>query len=198
MPQWIIDVATTHDILVYAVIFVFNYAIGPWLAMICGALARLGYINIFYAYIVFMMSDLVGDAIWYRIGRQYGMRFVRRFGKFFSVTEVSTAKVGEIYHRYKYSILFLSKISNGFGLSIAVLMTAGLVRIPFYRYMAVNLAGQFIWSGLLLSSGYFFEHLYVEFNDMLSRMAIVAVFILLILAFWGYSNYLKNKLEHMP
>jgi len=85
----------------------------------------------------------------------FGHRFVGRFGKYFGVTEDGVARMARLFHRYKYRILFLSKISNGLGLALVTLTTPPWSRIPFRIYMAVNLLGQLVWTGFLLGIGYF-------------------------------------------
>lgn len=193
MQDWLIQFIPLHPYLIYLVIILLACAEGPILSMIGGILIRLGYFDLWPIYLALMAGDLLGDVGWYYVGRYYGHSFINRFGKYFNITEKGVAKVTEIFHRYKHRILIISKISNGFGLSLVTLITAGIVKIPFWRYLATNLIGQFIWTGLLISVGYFFSHLYLLVNTWLERSAIIAAFILIILAFNGYRKYLTNR-----
>lgn len=195
MEQWLIAFSFDHGAWFYIIIILLACAEGPWLSLISGVLLKLGYFNIFLIYASLMAGDLIGDVVWYWIGRHYGMRFVRRFGKYFSITEEGVKKIEHIFHKHKHSILFISKISNGFGFALVTLTTAGLVRIPFLRYMTVNLVGQFIWSGILIGVGYFMSQLYIQFDNILARMSIIAGFVVLVALFIGYKRYVRSRIE---
>ncbi len=195
MQEWLIQVAHTHQYIVYAIIVVLACAEGPILSMLFGVLIKLDYFSLLPVYAALMIGDLIGDVIWYYIGRYWGHSFIKRFGKYFSITEESVAKVERIFHKYKHPILFISKISNGFGFALVTLMTAGMVRIPFWRYLSINIIGQFIWSGLLIGVGYFFSNLYLQVDSILGRIAVVAGFVVVFAAFMGYKKYLKTKAE---
>lgn len=195
MQEWLIQLSTHYTFLVYLIIVVLACAEGPILSMIFGVLIKLGYFHFWPIYAALMLGDLIGDTVWYYVGRRYGHRFVRRFGKYVSVSEDNISQVTQAFHRYKHPILFLSKISNGLGFSIVTLITAGMIKIPFGRYLFTNLLGQFIWSGLLIGVGYFFSEAYMQVDTWLSRIAIIVVFIVLALLFVGFSKYLKARVE---
>lgn len=197
MQEWIIQISQSHHYLVYAIIIVLACAEGPILSMIFGVLIKLGLFGFIPIYAALMIGDLLGDIGWYYIGRRYGHAFIRRFGKYFSISEESVAKVTRVFHRYKHHILFLSKISNGFGFALVTLMTAGMIRIPFAKYIAVNLVGQFVWTGLLLGVGYFFGEVYTQVDGWLGRISVGVGFVLVIWALFGYKKYLAGRAERM-
>lgn len=197
MQDWLIYVGNNHEYLVYLIIIVLACAEGPILSMIFGVLIKLGYFSFVPVYAALMIGDLLGDTVWYYVGRKWGHGFISRFGKYVSVTEEKVGIIDRIFHSHKYKILFISKISNGFGFALVTLMTAGIVKIPFAKYLTVNLIGQFIWSGILIGVGYFFSNLYMQVDSVLSKIGIVAFFIILIAAFLGYKNYLKNRIEKL-
>ncbi|HUZ06339.1 MAG TPA: hypothetical protein VMV89_02505, partial [Candidatus Paceibacterota bacterium] len=115
----------------------------------------------------------------------------------FGVTADGVATMTRLFHRYKYRILFLSKISNGLGLALVTLTTAAMVRIPFKIYMAINLLGQLVWSGFLLGIGYFFSNLYVEINNAFGRVSVVVVAVVMLAALSRYKKCLRRKAENL-
>ena len=197
MQEWLIQLSQNHHYIVYVIIIVLACAEGPILSMIFGVLIKLGYFSLIPVYTALMLGDLIGDTLWYYIGRHFGYRFINRFGKYFSITEDKVETITKIFHKHKNSILFISKISNGFGFALVTLITAGIVKIPFFKYLSVNLVGQFIWSGVLIGVGYFFSDLYMRVDTFLARVGIVAVLILVIALFLGYKNYLKNRINNL-
>ncbi|MDD5164951.1 MAG: VTT domain-containing protein [Candidatus Pacebacteria bacterium] len=197
IANWIIGFGVTHDYLVYIAVAVIACAEGPWISLILGVLLRLGFFFFWPIYIALMIGDLVGDVIWYYIGRRYGHSFIGKHGHRFSITEAGVERMTRLFHKHKHVVLFLSKISNGLGFAIVTLMTAGMVKIPFGRYILVNMIGQLIWTGFLLGAGYFFSNLYVTIDNVLGKITLTVG--LLVLAYIGYRYFkkLKNKAQSL-
>ncbi len=195
MQEWLINLSINHAFWVYFIIILTACVEGPILSMIFGVLIKLGYFSLLPIFLALMLGDLVGDTIWYFIGKHFGYRFVNKYGKYFSITRESIDKVTIIFHKHKRPILIISKITTGFGFAIVTLFTAGLVRIPFRHYIIMNLLGQFIWTGLLIGVGYFFSNLYIVFDNILARISIIALFLFIICAFLGYGKYIKKKMS---
>jgi len=197
MQEWLINLVTDHQYLVYVIMWVTALVEGPILSMIAGILLRLDYFPLIPLFLTLMLGDLAGDVLWYGIGRHYGHRFTRRFGKYFSITEGSVNKVEKLFHKHHYYILFASKVTNGLGFALVTLMVAGMVKIPFWKYFIVNAVGQFFWTGILLGIGYFFGHIYTQIDGVLGKLSIAALLIIAFLALLGYKKYLKTRAEKL-
>jgi membrane protein DedA with SNARE-associated domain len=194
MKDFLINLSTHHVYLVYILIIMFACLEGPVFSILFGILIRLGYFSFTPIYIALMLGDMVGDTIWYWIGRKFGYPFVRKYGKYFSITEENIHKVERIFHTYQKSILIISKLTTGFGFAIVTLFTAGLVKIPFRTYTALNFLGQFVWTALLIGVGYYFSYLYVTFENSLSRLSLIALFVILVASFIGFSRFIKERM----
>lgn len=193
--EWLLTFASSHAYIVYAVIALVSFIEGPILGMICGLLIKLGGLSFWPVYIALMFGDLIGDAFWYGIGYKFGHRFIRRFGRFFSVTESGFQTVEHIFHKYKDHILLISKATMGLGFALVTLITAGIVRIPFGRYMVINFFGQFVWTGFLLIVGYFLGHLYILVDNVLWRLSILALIVVVFAALIGYAKYVRRYIS---
>ena len=116
---------------------------GPILGVVCGLLIRLGYFDFWTIYLILMAGDLTGDIVWYHVGK-YGIhRFIKRFGRFFSLDERNVRIIERTFKKHETKTLIISKITAGFGFAILTLMTAGSIGIPFKKYMTINFLGQF-------------------------------------------------------
>jgi len=198
MPPWITQFALHHPLLIYALIVVFACAEGPILSVAFGILWRLGCVPVVPVYAALMLGDLLGDIIWYHVGRRFGHGFVARFGKYFDVTEDKVERMAALFHRHKHLVLFVSKISNGAGFALVTLVTAGMVRIPFGIYITVNLLGQFLWTGTLLFIGYTFSNAYLHINSLMGHLSLIAAGLLLTVAVVRFLGYLRRKADHLP
>jgi membrane protein DedA with SNARE-associated domain len=167
---------------------------GPIVMILCGFLLHLGVFDIIPLYIALTAGDLLGDIIWYCIGRFWGIPFIKRFGKFFSITEQTLEKVTELFHRHHNKILFISKITMGFGFALVTLITAGMAKVPFKKYMIINVSGQLIWTAILLSVGYLFGNIYTTIDKGFQNVALVGLAITAILLVYGFGKYISKQL----
>jgi membrane-associated protein len=197
IASWIVDFGITHYYLVYAVIALIACAEGPWISIILGVVLRLGFLYFWPIYIALMLGDLIGDVIWYYIGRRYGHSFIAKHGHRFNITEEAVARLTRLFHKHKHVVLFLSKISNGMGFALVTLMTAGMARIPFGRYIVVNAVGQLIWTGFLISTGFFFSSLYITVNNVIGKISLTAGIVALAFLGYRYFAYLKKKAQNL-
>lgn len=166
---------------------------GPTVSIYSGFLIQTGVMRILPAYLALMFGDLLGDTAWYAVGYFSGKPFIRRFGKYFSITDESVATATRIFHKHKDFILLFSKITTGFGLALAVLVTAGMVKVPFRRYLFLNFLGQIVWTGMMLSLGYFFGHLYAQIGNVFGKVSLFGGFVILVFALFGLSKYAGQR-----
>ncbi len=183
------------SILLYKYVLLIPLAIieGPMVSIYSGFLIQDGTMRVAPAYLALMLGDLLGDIWWYAVGYFSGTPFIRRFGKYFSITEASVATATRVFHRHKDFILLFSKITTGFGLALAVLVTAGIVKVPFRRYLFLNFLGQIVWTGMMLSLGYFFGHLYARIEGVFGRLSLFAAFVVFVFALFGLGKYLGQR-----
>lgn len=183
----------------YLLIFVLALFEGPMVMVASGILLRLNFFYFWPVYLSLMLGDFVADLVWYWVGFYGGRRFVDRFGKYFSLTPEVLERLENFFHRHQDKILFISKITMGFGFAVATLLTAGIVRIPFKRYALFNFLGGFVWTGILLFLGYFFGNLYAVLNKGFKVVFIIGLAVLMVGLLYGGGRYfktllLKNKL----
>lgn len=177
----------------YAALFFLTIIEGPIVMTTGGFLVKMGYLSFWPAYIVLMAGDLTADIVWYAIGANWGMNFVRKFGKFFNIQGALVEKMRRAFQRHHSKILITSKLTTGFGFAPAVLLAAGLSRVPFKKYITINAVGQFAWTALLMSAGYLFGNLYLTINEGLRFFGFVAFIVILFFAVRGVNHYLRSR-----
>jgi membrane protein DedA with SNARE-associated domain len=192
--NFIMGVATNHDVLIYGLIIILGAIEGPIVSIIAGILFRWDFLPYFLPlYVSLMAGDLIGDVVWYSIGYKAGRKFATRFGKYFGITEKGIIRFEKLFHTHKDTILITSKLTTGFGLAPAVLFTAGLVKVSFRRYIIINLFGQFIWTALLMFLGYSFAHLYSAFDNLFARTSLIAIAAVVIFLIVRYARHLRQR-----
>lgn len=175
----------------YAFIFVSAPFLGPTVTLASGVLVRLGALEAIAVFMTLSAAELSADALWYWLGHRWGDRFVNSFGRFVGITPEREERVKRAYHRHHDSIVFISKITAGLGIAPVIFFTAGVSRVPFGRYMLLNVIGQVIWTTALLSLGYFLGHLYIGMSNALERVFFVGSALLL-------AGAVALIIKHMP
>ncbi len=165
---------------------------GPIVMVLCGFLMRFGTFDIIPLYGALTIADLIGDIGWYCVGRFWGIPFINRFGKFFSVSQRSLDKASKLFNKYHNRILFISKITMGFGFALVTLITAGIAKVPFKKYLLYNVSGQLIWTGMLLGIGFLFGNIYTSIDKTFRNFAFAAIIIIAVALVYGIGRYVTK------
>jgi len=177
----------------YAIAYPLAIVEGPVLMMVSGFLVHLGF---FYFWPIFLLTsagDLTGDIIWYKIGEHGARTIIDKYGRFVNLTQENVERAEQFFHEHQGKILFISKITMGFGFALATLVAAGAMKIPFKKYMTINLLGQFIWTAFLMGIGYFLGNLYTLVDKSL-RLAVLGAMIAIVgFAAYGFSRYMRKR-----
>ena len=140
----------------YVLIFIGSYIEGSAVMMTTGFLWHLGTVAFWPAYGALLLGDILADLMWYAVGYHAARPFFARYGHWFGTAPDVIEKVEQRFHHYHTKILIISKLTMGFGLAVPILTVAGMLRVPFIRYITINLIGGMIWVFLLMSIGYYF------------------------------------------
>lgn len=148
----------------YALILPLAVIEGPILAIVAGFLSARGYLDWYWVLYLLVCGDLIGDFIYYWIGRFTRMPLAglgRRYG-------LTAEKANDFERRLIQNstrMLLVGKWTHAIG--GVVLIGAGMVRLPLLRFMLVNLLGTLPKAAVLLAAGYFAGSYYPMFADHL-------------------------------
>lgn len=176
----------------YLVVFVLCIVEGPIVMISSGFLLRLGQFQLLPLYLSLMAGDFTADLGWYAVGRFGARKIINRYGHFLSVTPAVIAKIEKRFRTYQDKILFISKITMGFGFALATLIVAGMLHVPFKRYVILNFFGGFIWTAFLLAAGFFFGNIY---SSIVGPFKIVFVVLLVIVILFGLRAINKHFIK---
>ncbi len=179
----------------YLIIFPLVIIEGPIVMLVCGFLIRLGGFDFLPTYLLLILGDLIGDVAYYYIGKHGARRLVDRFGTWFGIRMSDVERFETLFKAHDTKILFISKITMGFGFAMATLMAAGAAHVPFRKYILINLIGGFIWTAILITIGYFFGNIYLATSENF-RIAVVVVAILCALtALYFFARYMRRQAD---
>lgn len=198
MPDIILKLAAFIGFYKYFLLIPSTIIQGPLTMLASGFFVKLGVFEFLPAYLALMAGDFTGDVLWYFVGRKWAHPFIRRFGKWFGLTEDKLARVEGAFRRHQIKILFTSKITSGFGFGIATLISAGALRVPFKKYVATTVFGGLMWIGMMMLIGHTIGQAYLSVDHFLKNIFLTSAVVMAILALFGFSvamwkNYNNSK-----
>lgn len=187
----------THLIIEYRYWILFPLACfeGPLIAFVVGTLVALGYFNVFFAYLLLVLGDVIPDTGYYLLGR-YGEKgtLTRKYLSKMGVTEDHFDVVRNLWNAHTGKTMFFSKLA--YGLSTPFLISAGLIGMKLKTFLRYALPVTFAQYAILLALGYFFGASYYEtitqsFNGI--GLIIVAVVVVAV-AYYFFTKFMRSKL----
>lgn len=160
---------------------------GPIITVLAGFFSSLGYLNIFWVYGVVVVGDLIGDALWYGLGRFGRLSKLERWGRYVGITRQRVERLEKHFHEHSGKTLVLGKLSHGVG--AAFLFAAGVARMPFRRYLWFNFLATLPKSLLLLLVGFYFGQAVAKINSYLDFIAALSISVGLLFAFLLFLHF---------
>lgn len=130
-----------------------------------GSLAASGRYSFAGALVLAWLASVIGDLIWYELGRRRGRAVLRLMCRISHEPESCVRYAEAAFARHGAATLLFAKFVP--GLSAAAVPLAGMMRMPLARFVAWTSGGALLWAGTFTGAGYLF-HAQVE------RVAVLA------------------------
>lgn len=177
----------------YLLLFLAALVEGPVASLTSGVLLSFGQVEFVPIYLVLVAGDLTADVGWYCLGR-YGTRaLILRYGAFVNITPGTVATIEKRFNHYHTKILFISKLTMGLGFAIVTLAVAGMSKVPFKNFFALNLLGGLIWTLFLLGVGHYCGNVFALISTRQKILFLGAVAAVFVLGFRYANRYLMTK-----
>lgn len=183
-------------LLTYRYIILIPLAIieGPITSVVAGFLSTSGIFNLLFVFPIMVMGDMVGDSIFYGLGR-FGSGVLHRHGHRIGATQEHLAKAREYFGNNHHKALVMSKLIHGIGLS--GLIVAGSLKVPYSRYIKTCTLIAIGQSLIFLILGVFFGHAFSLIGKYLNYYAagisVLALFTIILIVFNKYKNKKNTK-----
>ena len=125
---------------------------GPIVSVVTGFLSARGYFDWYWALCLLVCGDVIGDLIYYSVGRGSGTRLARVFRRFLPSGGVPRELQNGLT-RNSAKMLLIGKWTHSIG--FLVLICSGMLRLPLRRFFLVNTLASLPKSAVLLGLGYF-------------------------------------------
>jgi membrane protein DedA with SNARE-associated domain len=157
---------------------------GPIVTVIAAYLAKLGYMQIFAVYAVCVLGDLIGDAMYYWIGRLGPALLPEPWLTRLGMTQARKLSLEGHFASKGGRTILLGKWTHSAGLPI--MLASGAARMNFSAYMAYNLLGTLPKTALFTLVGWFIGSAYAAVDTWIWRISLglVVGLAVVLLAIW--------------
>ncbi len=160
-----------------------------------GALTGLGSINPFLAWLLAVAASLIGDSVWYYLGKARGMSVLRLLCKISLEPNSCVRRTNAAYSKHGTRWLLVAKFIP--GVSTVAPPMAGVYKVSPWKFIAMDGAGAGLWAGVFIFAGWCFRNQADEITANLNRlggwlgMCLVAVLVIYLLF-----KYIEKKRAH--
>jgi len=137
--------------------------------------------------VVATLAATLGDNLGYTVGLHGGRPLLQRYQSIFRI-QARTLERGEaLFARFGPATIFFARFV--FGMRIIAGPLAGVLRMPWRRFVLFNFLGATVWVTVISSVGYLFGQHWQRLERGVRRLdAALAVLVLLGAAFWWWRN----------
>jgi membrane protein DedA with SNARE-associated domain len=178
----------------YAILLPLAIVEGPIVGVLAGFMVSVGQMSWYWVFAVLFAGDLIGDVVYYYIGRWGHGPWATRLAARFGVTPGRLAELEEAFHRHAIKILLINKTQ---AIGSVVLYYAGAVRMPLYTFVWVNAAATVPKVILFMIVGYYFGESYRLVDQLLSYagLATLAIPVVLVAGFLAFRRWGRRQQE---
>ncbi|MDO9637063.1 MAG: VTT domain-containing protein [Pseudotabrizicola sp.] len=159
---------------------------GPVISVASGYLAKAGLVPLQRVFAVLVLADLAGDLLMYWIGRQgragLALPWLARFG----VTRRRLATALRAFRRNGGRLLVLGKLTHSAG--FAVLLAAGMVRMPLMRFLALNTLASVPKTAVCVAVGWWFGAVTDRIGNWIAGGALLVLVCVVVLGVLHFRN----------
>ena len=146
---------------------------GPIITVLTGFFSSLGHINFSLAYLVIIAGDLAGDALHYSLGRFGREKFIDRWGRYIGADKERVESLERQFAKRGSKLLFIGKMAHGVG--GAFLVAAGVIKMPFGKFLFSNFLATLLKSFLFLLAGFYFGRALATINTYLEKISLLTL-----------------------
>jgi len=181
----------------YLITFIWTALEGETFVIFAALASQRGYLNIWALFFAAWMGSFFGDQIYFLLGRKYGTKIIARSPKIKPRLDKVLGWLEKYATAYILSYRFMYGVRNISGVAV------GMSKLPWRKFVWLNLLAAFIWSTAFCGAGYLFgdviAHLgrrkdeVVTYNVREIMLLVLLLFALIVALRMLYLHWKKNS-----
>jgi membrane protein DedA with SNARE-associated domain len=157
-----------------------------------GAVAGMGTLNFGACMAAAVIATVLGDLVWYILGRRYGSKFLGLLCRISLEPDSCVERTGNVYWKYGTLSLVFAKFVP--GLSTVVMPLAGKFKLPASRFLLFDTLGAMLWTATYMAIGWLFRSQLERVGEWLQRLgAWLALLALVAFALYLALRYYRRR-----
>lgn len=137
----------------YLLLAVMTLFEGSFSTLLAAVMAANGVLNPFLVFLAAAIGNLTGDSFWYSLGYFGKSEWIARLSRWLGMRTGGVEWISRKVKQNTTKLLFVAKLTN--SVIVPSLITAGLMRVNWRRWFLAVLGAEILWTGTLVSIGYF-------------------------------------------
>jgi membrane protein DedA with SNARE-associated domain len=138
--------------------------------------------------VVATIAATLGDNLGFALGYYGGRPLLGRYQSVLRVRASSLQQGERLFERYGAVTVFFARFI--FGMRIVAGPLAGVLRMPWRRFLLFNFLGAAVWVTVISSAGYLFGQHWHRLERAIKKLDIMAIIFVLLVAAW---LWLRNR-----
>ncbi|MBZ5555266.1 MAG: DedA family protein [Acidobacteriia bacterium] len=137
--------------------------------------------------IVAICGATLGDNFGYWVGRRGGRPFLHRHARHFFIRKHHIEQAERVFHRYGAWTVFFARFIT--GLRVVAGPFAGILHLPWSRFLLFNFTGAVLWATAISLVGYFFGSQWPVLLKIIKQVDLIVLAVLIVLAGFLYVRH---------
>ncbi|MFZ3062317.1 MAG: DedA family protein [Actinomycetota bacterium] len=139
-----------------------------------------------YVILLAFLAAVLGDNLGYFIGLRGGRPFLKKYERYFFVSEKRLRAVERYYKNHGGKTVFIARFT-AFLRALAAI-TAGVSRMEYKKFFLYDLLGALVWAPVVSILGYFLGYNWPLLEKILNRIGLgmLIIFVLIIVGVYVY------------
>jgi membrane protein DedA with SNARE-associated domain len=195
-PSYIFELIGSHGLLTaYIAIFIIMCLEGQIIVIIAAFAASLGYLNVWFVFILAVLGGVIPDSILYIIGRSIRNRTMEKFVSHFGLSKNRIAWLENKIKAHSIKSVAIVKIVP--PLPVPGLILCGFTKMNFRKFFLAQVTINILGSAIFVLIGFYSGTLTSElFRYLNIGEFLLPAFIALILGFYFLSKYALKHLSN--
>ena len=142
------------------------------------------------------IAATLGDNLGFALGLYGGRPLLARYQSVFRIRNSSLVKGENLFARYGGLTIFFARFV--FGMRMIAGPLAGVLRMPWRRFLIFNFLGAVLWVTVISSAGYLFGRHWQRLEHDIKRFDIMAAIAVLLLVGWLWSRNRRRNGRSSP
>jgi membrane protein DedA with SNARE-associated domain len=148
-------------------------------------------LNLGLIIVVGTLACTLGDNLGYWIGHHGGRPLLHRYQRVFRVTDERIARGEELFERFGPMTVFFARFV--FGMRVIAGPLAGVLRMPWRRFVLFNFLGAALWVTVISCVGYFFGRHWQRLVQIMGRANLVLFVAAALIGAFFWWRYQKRE-----